>query len=186
MGASSEAARPRPAGLAGFLRGPRLADRRGFGFVILIFVLVLVVFGVAFYAFVTTLTPTPPVPIVFAPAYMSRGNGTFNVTSDGNGSWTWSGFVVNLSINNVGGVEVPLAASGQNATLLIGTSLHKDAYHIVWLDRDRDGAVSAGDSFSVTGGGVGLPSLSYVQVSLTWEASHWTATEYFVTSSAIV
>ena len=177
---------PRPAGLRAFLRGPRLADRKGFGFVVVIFLLVLVVLGVAYYAFVSTLRPVPVAPIRFDNAYMAHGNGTFNVSSDSNTSWNWTGFSVNVSINNVGGDAVPLAASGLNATLYIGTPTHKDAYHVVWIDRDRDGAVSTGDVFSITGAGVGLPPLSYVQFSLTWRVAGWTATEYFVTSSAIV
>ena len=177
---------PRPAGLRGFLRGPRLADRRGFGFVVIIFLLVVVVFGVAYFAFVTTLRPVPAAPIGFDTAYMVQGNGTFNVSSDSNGSWTWTGFDVNVSINNVGSAAVPLAASGHNASLFIGTSTHKDAYHVLWIDRNGDGAVSVGDVFWITGNGAALPALSYVHFSLTWRTGGWTATEYFVTSSAIV
>jgi hypothetical protein len=181
-----EPVRPPPIGPRDFLRGPRLADRRGFGFVVLIFVLVVVVFGVAYYAFVTTLTPVPTGPVRFDTAYMVRLNGTFNVSADSGESWSWTGFSVNLSINNVGGNAVPLAASGRNASLVIGTAAHKDTYHVIWIDRDGDGAVSIGDVFWVTGNGIGLPALSYIQFSLTWRAGGWTATEYFVTSSAIV
>jgi len=177
---------PRPKGVRGFLRGPRLVDRRGFGFLVAIFTLVLIVFGVAFYAFVTTLQPLPSAPVEFAAAYMVRGNGTFNVTSVGNGSWAWTRFTVNLSINNFGGIGVPLSPSGQNASLLIGSSSHKDLYHVVWMDRDHDGKVSVGDAFWVTGDGVPLPGLSYCKFSLTWQAGGWTAVEYWVTSSAIV
>ncbi len=68
----------------------------------------------------------------------------------------------------------------------MGSSTHKDPYHIVWLDRDHNGAVSPGDVFWITGDGKGLPALSYVQFGLTWRAWNWTATEYFVTSSTIV
>lgn len=177
---------PRPKGIRDFLQGPQLVDRRGFWFVLAIFLLVIVVFAVAFYAFVASIRPPTVVPIAFAPAYMVAQNGTFNVSSDGNASWPGSGFTVNLSINNVAAVAVPLAASGQNATLLLGTPTHKDVYHILWIDRDHDGAVSVGDGFWVTGNGVGLPALSYVQVSLTWIQGGWTATEYFVTSSTII
>lgn len=183
---AGEPVRPRPMGLRSFLRGPKLADRRGFGFVVLIFVLVVVVFGVAYYAFVTSLSPIPTAPVRFDAAYMVHLNGTFNVSADSGTTWASSGFTVNLSINNVGGIAVPLAASGQNASILVGTSARKDTYHIVWIDRDGNDAVSVGDTFWVTGYGVGLPALSYVQVSLTWRATGWTATEYFVTSSAIV
>ncbi len=151
-----------------------------------IFVLVAVVFAVAFYGFVTTLKPLPPAPVQFAPAYMVDGNGTFNVTSVGNASWAWTGFMVNLTVNNFGAAAVPLASSGQNATFLIGSATHKDYYHVVWIDQDRDGKVSVGDKFWVTGDGTGLPGLSYVKVSLIWNRGAWTATEYFVTSSAIV
>lgn len=177
---------PRPEGLKGFLRGPRLVDHRGFGFVVVIFVLVLLVFGIAFYAFMTSLQPPSVVPIGFAPAYMLEQNGTFNVSSDGNASWPAAGFEVNLSINNVWAFAVPLAASGQNATVLIGPTAQKDAYHIVWLDRDHNGAVSVGDAFRITGNGVGLPALSYVHFTLTWRAGGWTADEYFTTSSTII
>jgi len=172
--------------LRGFLRGPRLVDRRGLLFVVAIFAMVIVVFVVAFYAFVTTLQPLPSAPVQFSAAYMLGGNGTFNVTSDGNASWPWSGFDVNLTINNFGDVAVPLAASGENATLLIGSSSHKDYYHIIWLDRDHDGKVSVGDAFWVTGDGLPLPALSYCHFSLTWRAGGWTAPEYFVTSETIV
>jgi hypothetical protein len=177
---------PRPPGLRGFLRGPRLVDRKGFGFVVIIFVLVAVVFAVAFYEFTITLQPLPSAPIQFSAAYMVAGNGTFNVTSVANASWPWQNFTVNLTINNFGTVAVPMAASGHNATLLVGSSTHKDYYNIVWQDRDHDGKVSVGDSFWVTGNGVGLPALSYVQFSLGWNRGAWTAVEYFVTSSAIV
>lgn len=177
---------PRPAGVRGFLRGPRLADRRGFTFLIAIFVLVIAVFAVAFYGFETTLRPLPTAPIQFTPAYMVRGNGTFNVSSDANTSWPATGFSVNLSINNFGGVSVPLAVSGENATFLIGSASHRDVYHVIWFDRDHDGQVSVGDVFWVTGNGVRLPGLSYCQLGLTWKAGGWTATEYWVTSSAIV
>ena len=184
--ASGESPPQRPPGLRRFLRGPRLADRRGFGFVVVIFVLVLVVFGAAYYAFVTTLKPPASAPIRFDSAYMVLRNGTFNVSSDSNATWAWSGFEVNLSINNVWGAAVALAPNGENATLLVGPSSHRDPYHVRWVDRDGDGAVSVGDVFWITGDGVGLPALSYVQFSLTWRASSWTATEYFVTSSTIV
>ncbi len=176
----------RPSGWRGFLRGPRLADRRGFGFLVAIFVLVIVVFAVAFYGFMTTLQPLPSAPVQFAPAYMSGGNGTFNVSSVSNASWLSTGFTVNLTINNFGASAVPLAASGKNATFLIGSNTQKNYYHVAWVDRDRDGKVSVGDVFWVTGDGVGLPGLSYVKVSLIWNDGAWTALEYFVTSPAIV
>lgn len=177
---------PRAPGLRGFLRGPRLADRRGFTFLIVIFVLVIAVFAVTFYGFVTTLQPLPSAPIAFAPAYMVDGNGTFNVSSDSNASWPWTGFSVNLTINNFGTVAVPLVASGQNATLLVGSSSHKDPYHVIWLDRDHNGEVDVGDVFWVTGVGIGLPGISYCKFSLTWQADGWTAVEYWVTSPTIV
>lgn len=176
----------RPPGVREFLRGPRLVDRKAFAFVIVIFILVLVVFAAAYYAFVSTDKPPATAPVGFAPAYMVGLNGTFNVTSDSNASWSGTGFQVNLSINNVWAVAVPLASSGQNATLLIGPPSHKDAYHVRWVDRDRDGDVSVGDVFWITGDGVGLPSLSYVQFDLTWRSGGWTATEFFVTSSTII
>ena len=173
-------------GLRAFLRGPRLVDRRGFGFLVVIFVLVVAVFGLAFYGFLTTLQRPPSAPIRFTQAYMVGGNGTFNVTSDTNGSWPWTGFSVNLTINNIGGTAVPLAKNGDNASFLVGSSTHKDTYRVMWLDRDHNGMVSVGDVFWVTGDGVGLPGLSYCKFSLTWRAGNWTATEYWVTSSAIV
>ncbi len=176
----------RPPGLRGFLRGPRLVDHKGFGFVLVIFVLVLVVFAGAYYAFVSTDKPAATAPIAFDTAYMVARNGTFNVSSGSNASWRWTGFDVNLSINNVWAAAVPLASSGQNATLLIGPPMHKDAYHVRWMDRDADGAVSVGDVFWITGDGVGLPALSYVQFDLTWRSGGWTATEFFVTSSTII
>jgi hypothetical protein len=177
---------PRPPGIRGFLRGPRLADRRGFAFLVTIFILVVAVFAVAFYGFITTLQPLPSAPIRFGRAYMVGGNGTFNVTSDSNTSWSWTGFSINLTINNFGGMAAPLAPSGQNASLLIGSTVHKDPYHVIWVDRDHDGRVSVGDVFWVTGDGVGLPALSYCKFSLTWDATGWTAAEYWVTSNAIV
>ena len=176
----------RPPGLRGFLRGPRLADRKGARFLLVIFVLVVVVFAIAFYEFTVTLQPLPSAPVQFSPAYMVNQNGTFNVTSVGNASWPWENFTVNVTINDFGTVAVPMAPSGQNATLLIGSSTQKDYYHVVWLDRDHDGRVSVGDTFWVTGNGVGLPALSYIKFSLSWRDGTWTAVEYFVTSSAIV
>jgi hypothetical protein len=161
-------------------------DRRGFGFVVAIFALVVVVFGVAFYGFVSTQRPASSAPVRFSAAVMVDGNGTFNVTADGNATWAWAGFDVNLTINNFGDVAVPLAASGQNATLWVGSSSHKDPYHIVWLDRNHDGKVDVGDGFWVTGDGVGLPGLSYCKFSLMWRAGGWTAVEYWVTSETIV
>lgn len=177
---------PRPKGLRGFLMGPRLVDRKGFGFVVAIFILVALVFAVALYGFVTTLQPIPAAPVQFAAAYMRDGNGTFNVTSVDNASWPWAGFAVNLTINEFGARAVPLEPSGLNATFLIGSSTQKDYYHVVWIDTDRNGKVSVGDVFWVTGNGVPLPALSYIKVSLIWDGGAWTATEYFVTSSAIV
>lgn len=184
--APSPAMSPRPKGLRGFLGGPRLVDHKGLGFLLVIFLLVVVVFAIAFYEFTITLQPLPSAPVQFSPAYMVHQNGTFNVTSVDNASWPWQNFTVNLTINDFGTTAVPLAPSGQNATLLVGSSSHKDYYHIVWLDRDHDGKVSVGDSFWVTGDGVGLPALSYVKFSLSWNRGAWTAVEYFVTSSAIV
>ncbi len=177
---------PRPKGLRGFLRGPSLVDHKGFGFILVIFVIVIVLFAVAFYEFTITLRPIPSAPVQFSAATMVNQNGTFNVTSDSNASWAWQNFTVNLTLNNFGGVAVPMAASGTNATLLVGSATHKDYYHVVWLDRDHDGKISVGDTFWVTGNGVGLPQLSYVQFSLSWNGGAWTAVEYFVTSSAIV
>ncbi len=176
---------PRPPGLRGFLMGPRLVDHKGFWFVIVIFVLVLVVFSIAFYEFTITLRPIPTAPVQFDAAYMVGQNGTFNVSSDSNASWPWQNFTVNLTINNFGTPAVPLAASGRNATVLIGSS-QKNYYDIVWEDRDHNGRVSVGDVFWVTGNGVGLPQLSYVEFNLVWNHGAWTAVEYFVTSSAIV
>ncbi len=184
--AASPSVPPRAKGLRGFLQGPRLADRRGFGFVLVIFVLVLVVFAAAFYAFVSTDKPATTAPVAFDAAYMVGLNGTFNVSSDSNATWTWTGFDVNLSINNVWAVAVPLASSGQNATLLIGPPTHKDVYHVRWVDRDGNGAVSVGDVFWITGDRAGLPALSYVQFDLGWRSGGWTATEFFVTSSSII
>jgi hypothetical protein len=148
--------------------------------------MIIAVFAIAFYGFETTLRPLPSAPIRFTAAYMVGGNGTFNVSSDGNASWPAAGFSLNLSINNFAGVSVPLAPSGVNATFLIGSSSHRDVYHVVWIDRDHDGQVSIGDVFWVTGNGVGLPGLSYCQLGLTWKAGGWTAAEYWVTSPAIV
>ena len=176
----------RPKGLRGFLMGPRLVDRKGFGFVVAIFLLIVAVFAIAFYGFVTTLQPPPSAPVRFSAAVMVGGNGTFNVSSDGNASWAWTGFDVNLTINNFGDAAVPLPASGQNATFLIGSSTHKDYYHIVWLDLDHNGKVSPGDTFWVTGNGAPLPALSYCHVSLIGRAGGWTAPEYFATSETIV
>lgn len=177
---------PRPKGLRGFLMGPRLVDHKGFWFLVVIFLLVVVVFALAFYEFTVTLQPLPSAPVQFSPAYMVNQNGTFNVSSVDNASWPWENFTVNITINEFGSGAVPLAPSGRNATFLIGSSTHKDTYHVVWLNRAHNGLVSVNDSFWVTGDGVGLPALSYVQFSLTWGNGAWTAVEYFVTSSAIV
>lgn len=152
----------------------------------MIFVVIVVIFAIAFYEFTVTLRPLPAAPVQFSPAVMVDQNGTFHVTSVGNASWPWQNFTVNLTINNFGGAAVPLLPSGQNATLYIGSSTHKDYYHVVWLDLDHDGKISVGDSFWVTGNHVGLPALSYVAFGLTWNGGGWTAMEYFVTSSAIV
>ncbi len=161
-------------------------DRKGFWFIIVIFLVVVVLFAVAFYEFMVTVQPIPSAPVKFDVAYMVDGNGTFNVTSVSNASWPWQNFTVNLTINNFGTQAVPMAANGHNATLLIGSSTQKNYYDIVWEDRDHDGKVSVGDAFWVTGNGVGLPGLSYVEFSLIWGHGAWTAVEYFVTSSAIV
>ncbi len=176
----------RPPGLRGFLKGPRLVDGKGARFLLVIFLLVAVVFAIAFYEFIVTLQPLPSAPVQFTPAYVTNGNGTFNVSSAANASWPWENFTVNLTINNFGTLAVPLARSGTPATFLIGSSTHKDYYHVVWTDRDGDGKVSVGDSFWITGDGVPLPALSYVKFSLIWGHGAWTAVEYFVTSSAIV
>ncbi len=161
-------------------------DHRGVWFVVVIFVGVLVVFGVAYVAFVTTLQPPPSAPVAFAAAYMVGGNGTFNVSSDSDASWSWSGFSVNLTVNNFGATAVGLAPSGENATLHIGSGSHALVFDVIWLDRDGNGAVSVGDAFWITGVNVPLPALSYVQFGLIWRAGGWTASEFFVTSSAIV
>ncbi len=150
--------------------------------VIAVFVVVGIVFGATFYVFITQEKAPPPVPITFTVAYMIGGNGTFNVTSVSNGSYPWSGFSVNLTVNNFGATAVPLAASGQNATIVIGPNV----YHIVWLDRNRDGMVSVGDAFWVTGNRVPLPTLSYCKFSLAWNAGSWAAVEYWITSSSII
>ncbi len=160
-------------------------DRKGFWFILVIFLVVIVLFAVAFYEFTITLQPIPTAPVKFSAAYMVGGNGTFNVTDASNASWPWQNFTVNLTLNNFGAVAVPLAPSGENATLLIG-SAHKDYYHIVWLDRDHDDRVSVGDTFWVTGNNLPLPQLSYVEFILIWNHGSWSAPEYFVTSSAIV
>ena len=177
---------PRPPGLRGFLMGPRLVNHKGFWFLLTIFILVAIVFSVAFYEFTVTLQPLPTAPVEFAPAYMVAGNGTFNVSSDGNASWAWQNFTVNLTINNFGAVAVPLAASGANASFLIGSTTTKAWYHVVWWDKDHNGRVSTGDAFTVTGDHAALPGLSYVKVTLTWMDGVWHQDEYFVTSETIV
>jgi len=58
----------RPPGLKGFLRGPRLVDRKGLWFIVVIFVLVAVVFAIAFYEFSITLQPIPTAPVQFSTA----------------------------------------------------------------------------------------------------------------------
>ena len=166
--------------------GPRLVDHKGFWFIVTIFILVAAVFSVAFYEYSVTLQPLPSAPVHFSPANMVGGNGTFNVTSVSNASWPWQDFAVNLTINEFGSTAVALAASGQNATFLIGSSSHKDYYHVRWIDADHDGQVSVGDVFWITGSGAPLPALSYVQFNLMWQKGAWTAVEYFVTSSTIV
>lgn len=177
---------PRPKGLRGFLMGPRLVDHKGFWFLVIIFVLILVVFSVTFYEFTITLRPLPTAPVTFSAGYMVDQNGTFNVTSVSNASWPYQNFTVNLTLNNFGFYAQPLAPSGENATFLIGTSTNKGTYHVIWNDRDHNGLVSVGDSFWVTGNGVGLPGLSYVKVTLIWNGGAWHADEYFVTSETIV
>lgn len=188
MRASSQASAATPnasggrRGIRGFLRGPRLVDRQGFLFLLVVFVLIVVVFGVAFYEFVTHLQPVPSVPIQFSGATMVRGNATFNVTAVGNDSFLWTGFSVNLSVNNFGGTAVRLAASGMNATIVIGSNV----YHVLWFDVDHDGRVNVGDVFWVTGNNARLPPLSYCKFSLRWDPGPWTAAEYWTTSSSIV
>ncbi len=173
---------PRWRSFRDFLRGPRLVGHQGFGLVVAIFIIVGIVFGSTFYVFMTQEKAPPAVPITFTMAFMIDGNGTFNVTSVSNTSYPWTGFSVNLTMNNFGAAAVPLAASGEDAAIVIGPN----TYHITWLDRDGDGKVSVGDAFWVTGNHAQLPPLSYCKFSLIWNAGSWAAVEYWITSSSII
>lgn len=178
---------PPPAGrVRRFLLGPKLVDRGGLAFLLGILVLVATSFGVAFYAWSTSHTFPPPAPVRFTNATMMSWNATFSVASIKGGPFPSTNFTVQFTFNNFASNVVPLAASGANATVVIGNGGSQTAYHIRWIDADRDHTVSVGDVFWITGDGKGLSPLSYCNFSLIWDRGVWTSQLYWTTSATIV
>ena len=171
--------RPRPKGLRGFLRGPEVRDRRTLAFLIAIFVVVGSVFAIVFVTWSLTHPARAPAPVTFTAATMVSWNATLAVTSVEGGPYPWQNFTVQFSFNNFNSPVVPLAPSGVNASVIIGTT----AYHLRWNDTDGNGAISVGDTFAITGVGAGLSPLSYCIFSLIWDGGNWTSMVYWVTSS---
>lgn len=170
---------PRPRGLRGMFKPPTFLDRRTVTFLLVIFIIVGLVFSLVFYEFLVNTHAAPPVPVTFTQAYMVGWNGTFNVTGISGGPYPWTQLNVTLTVNDFIGPQVPLAPSGQNASLAIGP----DVYHVVWIDTDHTGMLSVGDVFWVTGDGVGLTPLTYIAFGLSGSGGAWTAHVYWETSS---
>lgn len=177
--APSSIPRPRPKGLKGFLRGPEVRDRRALAFLIAIFAVVGAVFATVFVTWSLTHPAPVPSPVTFSAATMTNWNATFAVASVAGGPYSWQNFTVTFSFNNFNSPVVPLAPSGVNASVIIGTT----SYHIRWNDTDGNGAISVGDTFAITGVGAGLAPLSYCIFSLIWDHGDWTSILYWVTSS---
>ena len=156
----------------------RAGDRRALATLIAVFVVVLVLLAVVFVVFQSQETPRPPARVQFGPvgvtAWATLFNASFNVSAVLYGPYAASGFLVNLSVQNLA-AQVPLGASGQAVSIAIGPN----AYRVTWTDRDADGYVSPGDTFTVTG----LPGLSACALTLAWPSGGWTASAYWTTSS---
>lgn len=152
-------------------RGSRVQDPRGLWFVVAVCAVV-VVGGIASYVVYSSHPiPTPTQYLIFSPAIIdARGNATFAVENVSNGPYVASGFRVALIVNGFSGHPVSLPPSGGTVRIPIGPN----AYLVGWEDADRDGSVSRGDSFSVSGDGTPLPSLSSYEIDFTWQNS-WTA-----------
>lgn len=156
----------------------RGGDRRALATLIAVFVVVLVMLGVVFVVFQSQETPRPPARVQFGPVAVTTWgtlyNASFNVSTVLYGPYAASAFLVNLSVQNLA-AQAPLGANGQATSISIGTNV----YRVTWTDRDADGYISPGDTFTVTG----LPGLSACALTLVWPSGGWTASVYWTTSS---
>ncbi len=156
----------------------RSSDRRIFAFVLVVFVIVFSLLGVTFYLFTSQLQAPGPSRIGFSTPVMSAGNATFRVDRVDGGPYAASGFSINLTVNNFAASPMLLPSSNATASIPIGNLV----YRATWTDADRDGTVSVGDAFALTGSGVPLPSLSYFAFRLVWQDA-WSASVFWTTSS---
>ncbi|HLE54537.1 MAG TPA: hypothetical protein VI999_04775 [Thermoplasmata archaeon] len=156
----------------------RSSDRRIFAFLVIVFVVVFTLLGVTFYLFASQLRAPEPSRIGFSTPVMSAGNATFRVDRVDGGPYAALGFSINLTVNNFAGPPIPLPSSNATASIPIGNLV----YRATWTDVDRDGTVSMGDAFALTGSGAPLPSLSYFAFRLVWQGD-WSAAVFWTTSS---
>ena len=152
-------------------------DGRGLGFLVAVFVVITIAVAASFVVYSSLPPREPPANnLVFQSPMLVDGNASFVVKNVSGGPYAYTGFRVNLVVNNFAGQRIPLAASNSPARIMIGPN----TYRISWLDSDGDGAVGVGDPFVVSGDGAPLPPLSHYEFDLQWQAS-WTAKAFWST-----
>ena len=152
-------------------------DGRDLGFLIAVFVVITIAVAASFVIY-SSLPPRqrPANNLVFQSPMLVDGNASFVVKDVSGGPYAYTGFQVNLVVNNFAGQRIPLGASNSTTWIMIGPN----TYRISWLDSDGDGAVGVGDPFVVSGNGGPLPPLSDYEFDLQWQAS-WTAKAFWST-----
>jgi hypothetical protein len=147
------------------------AGRRSPAFLTAVFAVVAIAIGVSFVAYSLRPSPSPPTTnVVFSSVTLAEGNASFLVENVSGGPYDRAGFGATLIVNGFSNGPVELGPNNSVIRLTIGP----DSYRIVWTDSNGDGRIDIGDSFSVSGDGVPLPSLSYYEFDLRWQLQ-WTA-----------
>jgi len=146
-------------------------------FLLAVFMAIGLVISTSFVLF--SLQPPRPQPtdnLIFTPASIVDGNASFAVENVSHGPYAYSGFEFRLVVNNYAVGPVALGPNHSAATVMVGTATDR----ISWIDADGDGAVSAGDSFLVTGDRAPLSSLSDYEFDLQWGTA-WAARVFWST-----
>ncbi len=152
-------------------------DRRGSLFIFAVFAAVALVVTASFLAFSLLPTPAPPPGnLTFASPHLEHGNVSLAVLNTTGGPYPYTAFRLHLIVNDFSSPVIGLAPNATVMQLVVGPN----AYRITWNDSNRDGAVSVGDSFLVSGDGSPLPSLSSYEFDLQGQAA-WTAKAFWAT-----
>src|SRR5712691_5154676 len=149
----------------------------GLRFILVVFAVIAIAISTSFGVFWLLPRQQPlPTNIVFADPVFVQGNVSLTVQSVIRGPYSSSGFHVNLAVNNFAGQSTPLGANGSVVRISIGPN----TYRVSWQDRDGDGSVSPGDTFTISGDRVPLPPLSVYEFDLQWPNA-WTAHAFWST-----